>query len=66
MSEPWSGLGTGVLRDAPPGREGGGADGERGGGGEGEGGSEGEVDGEIATNSVNLQPMKELCVKDLP
>ena len=28
MSEPWSGLGTGVLRDAPPGREGGGADGE--------------------------------------
>ena len=28
MSEPWSGLGTGVLRDAAPGREGGGADGE--------------------------------------
>ena len=52
---------------ASQGTPGGGADGEQGGGdgGGGEGG-EGGVDGEIATNSVNLQPMMELSVRDLP
>ena len=52
---------------ARQGTPGGGDDGDHGGGdgGGGEGG-EGGVDGEIATNSVNLQPMMELSVRDLP